>query len=88
MKQFKEKIVWSISACVFYVFMNIYIHRVCVYKWAYCWVEKNTDLHVHVHVPTLIFSILLCQHKKKNCLTRIFFGSMNMPCDDEIQDIC
>ena len=49
----------SISACIFYVFMNIL--RVCVYKWAYCWVkkkrkEKFTDL------PTLFFSSPLRQY--------------------------
>ena len=33
----------SISACIFYVFMNIYIHRI------YCWVKKkNTDLHLYL----------------------------------------
>ena len=31
----------SISVCIFSVFMTtcICIHRVCVYKWAYCWVK-------------------------------------------------
>ena len=48
----------SISVCSFSVFINI-IHRVCVYKWAYCWVKKITDL------LTLFSSSPLRQYKKK-----------------------
>ena len=36
----------SVSACIFYVFMNIY--RVCVYKWAYCWVKKKKNLTTYL----------------------------------------
>ena len=43
-----------ISACISMFFMNI--HRVCVYKWAYCWIKKNTDL------PTLFSSSPLRQY--------------------------
>ena len=43
----------SISACIFYVFYE-YIQRVCVYKWAYCWVKKK--------LPTYLpyFSVACC----------------------------
>ena len=46
--------------CLYFLCFYEYIHRVCVYKWAYCWVKKNkkkiTDL------PTLFFSTPLRQH--------------------------
>ena len=61
----------SISACIFYVFMNIYT-GVCVYKWAQCWVKiKYTDL------PNLFFSSPLRKYKKtkqKKNKKKIFFG--------------
>ena len=53
----------SISVCIFYILL---IHRVCVYKWAYCWGKKKkkkiTDL------PTLFFSSPLRQYNN------FFFG--------------
>ena len=49
-----------ISACIFLCFYE-YIHRVCVYKWAYCWVKNPTQNNL----PTLFFSSPLRQCKKK-----------------------
>ena len=40
----------SISACILFVSME-YIHRVCVYKWAYCWVKQ-----IYIDLPTIFFS--------------------------------
>ena len=40
--------------CLYFLcFYEYNIHRVCVYKWAYCWVKKKkiTDL------PTLFFNV-------------------------------
>ena len=56
----------SISACIFYVFMNIYTGYVCINgHTCTCWVKKkkkNTDL------PTLFFSSPLRQYNKKKIL--------------------
>ena len=60
----------SISACIFYVFMNI-IHRVCVYKWAYCWVKKKK---LPTYIPTLFFST-----RYGNTTTIFFCLTRNMP---------
>ena len=44
---------------VYFLCFYEYIHRVCVYNWAYCWVKNKKTTY---DVPTLFFSSLLRQH--------------------------
>ena len=54
----------SISACIFYVFMNIYTGYVCINGHTAGGRKKITDLHVHV--PTLFISSPLRQYNNNN----------------------
>ena len=49
--------------CLYFLSLCIYeyIHRVCVYKWTYCWVKK-----IYTDLPTLFFSNLLHQYNNNN----------------------
>ena len=52
-----------------FLWVYIYIHRVCVYKWAYCWVKKpNNNTNLPTYLP--YFSVA------RYANTTIYFGGL------------
>ena len=37
-----------LNFCLYFLCFYEYIHRVCVYKWAYCWVKKKKKLPTYL----------------------------------------